>query len=148
MKRLFLISSVMILALTSFCQVLPKKPVQSDVRAYNQYNLLNIELGMTKEIVIEKMGGVRSIQTYSSKDWSIRDKSAVICNPYSRDIKTDKDGNSIEILWYLTDEKENDRAINKDELTPIIFENNAVVGIGWGFYQDYANRKEITIDIK
>ncbi len=149
MKKPFCITLTLILTgFTIYCQTLPKRPVSSDVRAFNQANLLNIDIGMSKQEVIEKMGGVRTIQTYTSSDFISRTKFEKISNPYSRDIKQDKNGNSIEILWYYTDVKEVDNAINKDELTPIILENNKVVGVGWGFYEDYAKRKEITIDLK
>ena len=131
-----------------YSQEIPRKPISSDVRSYNQSNLIKIELGMTKKEVVESMGGIKTIQTYTSRDFMYRVKGDKISNPYSRDLKMDKEGNSIEILWYYTDKKEADGAINKDELTPIILEENLVVGMGWGFYQDYAKRKEITIDIK
>ena len=36
----------------------------------------------------------------------------------------------------------------KEELSPIIIEKNGVVGLGWGFYTDYAKKQEITIDIR
>ena len=147
-KSFYFTLTLLLFSFTIYCQTLPKRPVLSDVRAFNQANLLNIDIGMSKQDVIEKMGGVRSIQTYTSSDFMTRSKFEKISNPYSRDIKQDKDGNSIEILWYYTDIKEADDAINKDELTPIILENNKVVGEGWGFYEDYAKRKEITIDLK
>jgi hypothetical protein len=59
----------------------------------------------------------------------------------------DKSNNNIEIIWYFTDIKKADGAITKDELTPIILENNKVTGIGWGYYEDYSKRKEININI-
>lgn len=132
-------------------QKLPKKPSESDVRAYNQSNLLKIDLGVDKATVIREMGGVQNIQTYpvlTVMNWGMRGKTVVISNPYSRDLKYGKDSTVIEILWYYTDLKNADGAINKEELTPIILENNKVAGLGWGFYQDYAKKKEITIDLR
>ena len=135
-------------------QNLPEKPMASEVRSYNQTNLMKIEIGDDKIKVVEKMGGIQTIQTYTKTGislWTykkVKEKAQVISNPYSRDLKKDKEGNAIEILWYYTDIKKVDDAITKDEQTPIILENNAVVGMGWGFYEDYAKRKEITIDVR
>ena len=133
-----------------FSQSLPKKPTLDDVRAYNQTNLMKVELGFNKEQVIKAMGGMQNIQSYYPKDpytWA-KPKYLVIANPYSRDLKTGKDSATIEILWYYTDLKNADGAINKEELTPIILEKNAVVGVGWGFYTDYAKKQEITVDVR
>ena len=129
---------------------LPKKPTVADVRSYNQGNLLKIEIGQTKKQVIEEMGGVQTIQTYYPRDpytWA-KPKYMPISNPYSRDLKLSKDSMPIEILWYYTDVKNNDNAINKEELTPIILAKDAVIGLGWGFYTDYAKKQEITIDMR
>jgi hypothetical protein len=147
MKNHLFLFLFLILATYATGQELSKKPSSDDVRAYNRSNLLKIENGMSKTEVINAMGGIQTIQTYTSRGWA-GSKVNKISNPYSRDLKSDKDGNSIEILWYYTDVKERDDAINKDELTPIILEEGKVVGLGWGFYEDYAKRKEFTIDIK
>ena len=153
MKCLSVIFSFLLILCTniSISQELPKKPRASDVRSMNQNNLMKIEIGMTKKEVIENMGGIKTIQTYYTDPvYFISRKNAkglVISNPYSRDIKTDSSGNIIEILWYYTDLKGSDNAIRKDELTPIILEKNLVVGLGWGFFEDYSKRKELNFNI-
>lgn len=131
-------------------QILPKKPSLSDVRSYNQANLMKVQLGFDKEKVLDAMGGIQNIQTWYPRNpytWA-KPKYLVISNPYSRDLKRGKDSSNIEILWYYTDVKNADEAINKEELTPIIFEKNVVVGLGWGFYTEYAKKQEITIDVR
>lgn len=153
MRYLFiaLISLIIIYPNISFSQTLPKKPRTSDVRSMNQQNLMKIEIGMTKKEAVENMGGIKVIQTYYTDPvYYISRKNAkglIISNPYSRDMKTDSAGNIIEILWYYTDLKGIDNAIRKDELTPIVFENNLVVGLGWGFFEDYSKRKELNFNI-
>ena len=144
MKKSILIFTIIFFTVGKLCsQNLPKRPTFSDVRSYNQSNLLKIDIGFNKTQVIEAMGGVKNIQTYSRS----KAKIGVISNPYSRDLKTDMDGNSIEILWYFTDIKNNDGSIRKEDLTPIILEKNSVVGLGWGFYEDYSKRKEFNINL-
>ena len=75
-------------------------------------------------------------------------ESIIINNPFARDFKTDTAGQTMEILWYYTDVNKSDGAITKAEETPIVLEKNAVVGMGWGFYEDYAKRKGITIEAR
>lgn len=149
MKKLVVIA-IILLSLKVSAQEL-KKPTYGDVRSYNQTNLLKLSIGMSKDATLEAMGGIKSIKIYMpSKDnggfGKILD-GGVINNPYSRDLKTDKDGRLIEILWYYTDRKSPSGAIRKEDLTPIIFEENKLVGIGWGFYEDYSKKKEITINL-
>lgn len=146
--KIYFILLFVFLSYGSISQTLPHRPKLSDVRSYNQLNLLSINAGMSKENVLKTMGGVRRILIFNPDKMLGTKKDGFINNPYSRDLKTGKDGNSIEILWYYTDKKSSDNVITKDELTPIILEKNSVVGLGWGFYEDYAKRQEITIDLR
>ena len=153
MKKLLIFLFIFPLIVVS--QELPKKPLPDDLRSFNQMNLMNINVGMTKKEVIESMGGIKSIQTWTNKlrkemtMWLI--KYQVINNPYSRDLTSDDKGNSIEVLWYYTDNsigksQDNDKIIQKD-LTPIILKNNSVIGMGWGFYTNYSKNNNINFSI-
>jgi hypothetical protein len=127
-------------------QTLPRRPKLADLRNYNQANLMHIDIGMNKQQVLDAMGGVKTVPIFDPDRPLGSKKTPGISNPYSRDIKKDSIGNVIEILWYYTDQKDDDRSITKNELTPIVMENNSVVGLGWGFFEDYAKRKEIFFD--
>jgi len=143
-----LLFGLILIANNAFCQTLETKPTRSEVGSYNQANLLKIDLGATKNKVIEVMGGVQKIQTYTAGNFLTRKESIIINNPYSRDFKTDKDGNTVEILWYYTDINKTSGTVGKEEQSPIILEKNAVVGMGWEFYEDYAKRKGIAIEAR
>ena len=52
----------------------------------------------------------------------------------------------MEILWYYTNTNKADGDITKEQQTPIVLDKNAVVGLGWDFYEAYAKRKGITIE--
>lgn len=143
---LIFLVSILLISYDSFSQNLPKRPNTSELRSFNQTNLMQVGMGMPKDEVIIKMGGIQSIQLYELNQFT-RMKYAVVNNPYSRDMRVDNQGNSIEILWYYTDVKSDDGAIQKDELTPIILENNKTIGLGWGFYEDYSKRKELNINV-
>lgn len=128
------LSLPLLLLISGFCfsQTLPRRPKLSDIRSYNRSNLMNITTGMSRNDAIAAMGGVRQIAVYDPSQMIGQKKLGMMSNPYSRDLKKDSSGNNIEILWYYTDIK-NTTAIDKSDLTPIIFENNIVVGLGWDF---------------
>jgi len=43
----------------------------------------------------------------------------------------------INIYWYFSTPKDQDGIISKKECTPVIFENDSVVGNGWPFFNNY-----------
>ena len=141
-----LLFALMFTAHNIFAQTLPKKPARNEVGSYNQANLLKIDLGVTKTKVLEVMGGVQKIQTYTSTSFMTKKESVIINNPFNREFKTDSAGNTLEILWYYTHVNKVEGDITKEQQTPIILDKNAVVGLGWDFYEDYAKRKGITIE--
>jgi hypothetical protein len=52
-------------------------------------------------------------------------------------------GNStkkIKILWYFSTPKDQNGIISKGECTPVIIENDSVVGKGWSFFNNYRKR--------
>ena len=141
-----LLFALMLTAHDIFAQNLSKKPSRNEVGSYNQANLLKVDIGVTKTKVLEVMGGVQKIQTYTSTSPMTKKKSIIINNPFNREFKTDSAGNTIEILWYYTNINKADGNITKEQQTPIVLDKNAVVGMGWDFYEDYAKRKGITIE--
>ena len=141
-----LLFALMFTAYDIFAQTLSKKPSRNEVGSYNQAHLLKVDIGVTKTKVLEVMGGVQKIQTYTRSSFITKKESIIINNPYNREFKTDSAGNTIEILWYYTNIKKADGDITKEQQTPIVLEKNAVVGMGWDFYEDYAKRKGMTIE--
>ena len=141
-----LLFALMLTAHDIFAQTLSKKPSRNEVGSYNQANLLKVDIGVTKTKVLEVMGGVQKIQTYTSTSFMTKKESIIINNPFNREFKTDSAGNTMEVLWYYTNINNADGDITKEQQTPIVLEKNAVVGMGWDFYEDYGKRKGITIE--
>ena len=141
-----LLFALMLTANDILAQTLSKKPSRNEVGSYNQANLLKVDIGVTKTKVLEVMGGVQKIQTYTSTSFMTKKESIIINNPFNREFKTDSAGNTIEILWYYTNNKKAEGDITKEQQTPIILDKNAVVGLGWDFYEDYAKRKGMRIE--
>ena len=141
-----LLFALMLSAHNIFAQTLPKKPTRSEVGSYNHANLLKIDIGVSKNKALEVMGGVKKIQTYTSTSPVTKKEDIVINNPVNREFKTDSAGNTVEIVWYYTHSKKADGDITKAQQTPVILEKNAVVGMGWDFYEDYAKRRGINLE--
>ncbi len=141
-----LLFTLMITAHDIFAQALSKKPSRNEVGAYNQGNLLKVDLGVSKTKVLEVMGGVQKIQAYTSTSFMTKKEDIIINNPFNREFKTDSAGNTLEILWYYTNINKADGDITKEQQTPIVLEKNAVVGMGWDFYEGYAKRRGITLE--
>ena len=141
-----LLFALMLSAHNIFAQTLPKKPTRSEVGSYNHANLLKIDIGVSKNKALEVMGGVKKIQTYTSTSPVTKKEDIIINNPVNREFKTDSAGNTVEIVWYYTHMKKAEGDITKEQQTPVILEKNAVVGMGWDFYEDYAKRKGIIIE--
>ena len=141
-----LLFAFMLITQNIFAQGLPKKPTRIELGSYNQANLMKVDLGVTKNKLLEVMGGVQKIQTYITTSFVTKKESIIINNPVNREFRTDTAGNTIEIIWYYTNTNKAEGDITKEQQTPIILEKNAVVGMGWDFYEDYAKRKGITIE--
>ena len=141
-----LLFALVLTAHNIFAQTLPKKPSRNEVGSYNQANLLKVDIGASKTKVLEVMGGVQKIQTYTTTSFVTKKESIIINNPYNREFKTDTGGHTIEILWYYTNTNKADGDITKEQQTPIVLDKNAVVGMGWDFYEDFAKRKGIAIE--
>jgi len=147
MKSATILFFALMLASTGIlAQALPKKPSRSEVGSYNHANLLKVDLGTSKTKVLEAMGGVQKIQTYTTTSPVTKKEDIIISNPAKREFKTDSAGNTVEILWYYTNTKKAAGDITEEQLTPIILDKNAVVGLGWDFYEEYAKRRGIKME--
>ena len=147
MKSGAILLFILILTTNSiFGQALSKKPSRSEVGSFNQANLLKVDIGATKTKVLEVMGGIQKIQTYVSTSFMTKKEGIVINNPSNREFKTDSAGNTIEILWYYTNGNKAEGDITKEQQTPIVLDKNAVVGMGWDFYEVFARRRGISLE--
>ena len=91
-----------------------------EVRVINRVSLTQLDLGMSKEEVLEIMG----TETYEGDDGDIN-------NPFRTEVFQMEEDSVVEVLYYYTDKKNNDKAITDEELTPIVFKNGRLIGWGW-----------------
>ncbi|MFH0732871.1 MAG: DUF3192 domain-containing protein [Candidatus Omnitrophota bacterium] len=116
----------------------------SELTAPNRTNLLKLSIGMDKARAIEIMGDepFHSRGLIASVD--NKDTALTINNPYRSEILQGKD-KTFEVIYYVTDVKKDDGAITDDELTPLVFDAGKLIGWGWTFLQDNAQKYEIRI---
>lgn len=138
MKQFLFISLFVFLTNLTFSQ----KKSSSQLFNETKRNIMKLNLGMSRDSALLTMGGIN--------DFRLTNYNLVISNPSKRDLKYDLTGVSIEVLWYTIDllSKAKDGLWETvAEETPLVFENNKLIGIGWGFYTDYSKKKQIEIKL-
>lgn len=117
----------------------------SDIITPNRESLLKLSVGMTKEEAINIMPkGKGTVIPFAGPYTGLIGRGMTINNPYRSEILQGKD-KAFEVIYYVTDVKKNDDAVTDDELTPLVFDNGKLIGWGWGFLQDNAQKYEIRI---
>lgn len=129
-KNIFL--SVLILSSVVGCASL------SSVTAPNRAHLLKLALGMNKQEVLKIMG-TRPMKVKSDPLHAV-----IVNNPYRSETLNDKEGKSYEILYYATDNKNEDDLIKDTDLTPLVFDSDGKL-IGWGqnFLADFIAKNQV-----
>ena len=103
-------------------------------RDLNRKNMLSLSIGMEKADVLRVMGN-RQV-----KDLQL----GTLTNPYKSEIFKAQE-KIFEVWYYYTDRTVADGMISDGELTPVVFENEKLVGWGDGFFQDLVRKYEIKI---
>ncbi|MDC1106346.1 DUF3192 domain-containing protein [Prolixibacteraceae bacterium] len=129
MKRIHLLVAFVALIIVSSCATTGK------LRTYNKIGLAKVQAGMSEEEVLALTNKITKSTTEFGQLYN---------NPYNKTLTTLKNGDVISTLWFYTDKISADGQINTNELTPVVFENNQVVGIGWKSYLDFCDVKDIT----
>jgi len=137
----------------------------SSVRSDNRENLNKIKLGMSKDEVLKIMGtdtktcydpticGLATFPLYTLFLLPIcLINTEKITNPYKIEtLQSQDETRNFEILYYYAEKKKEGRilrgeySITDDELTPLVFENNKLIGWGWMFLDDKVRKYELRI---
>lgn len=105
-----------------------RKPL-SDVVKINQNNLKSLTYGISEKFALEIMGQ-KSLTAYE------KEKKILILNPYKTEYFR-RGHKSYKAMYYVTDVVVADDVFTKEELTPLIFEQEVLIGWGW----DFLNKK-------
>lgn len=101
----------------------------ANLRDHNRIALQRIEVGMTKEQVLQTIG------PSTQKD---------VPNPYRTE--SYRAGNQrIEVLFFYSDWKQGEGAITDDELMPVVLIDGKVDGWGWTYWENTASRYSIIL---
>jgi len=92
----------------------------------NGQNKLEVEDIMGPSIIVKvpKVGKMKPLNKMF--------KQPIYFNEYKSNPKK-----KINIFWYFSMPRDQDGVISKKECTPVIFENDDVVGQGWDFFNSY-----------
>ena len=110
------------------------------VRGNNRENINQLFIGMSMEQVRQLMG-TESIMVDMGRGPYGYEK---ISSPYRTETLQGKD--KVLVIWfYYTDLKRLDAAITDDELTPVVFDGDKVIGWGLGFLDSAVQKYEIRV---
>lgn len=113
------------------------------LRNTNRQNLHTLKKGMAKEEVLQLMGDQVCEDTFVN---AVGQKWIYVSatNPYRTGF-WDGNDKTLEVVYYYTDVKKADGAITDDELTPLVFENDTLIGWGLEFLQRDIKKYELRI---
>ena len=133
-KRVFLFIIAMLLA---GCATL------SDKKPINTSGLEKLSNGLSKQAVLSIMGTEPTNASY--KDYAGYIQCFTIDNPY-RTETLGGTGKALDVLYYVTTIKNEDREIIDSDLTPFVFDEDRLIGTGWGFLKDICKQKGIQLN--
>lgn len=126
------------------------------VRSMNAQNLTKLSLGITKTEVLAVMG-TETIQTMEPAGyipiygWLLSPAlRGEIANPYRTEMTTTADGKTpVLLLFYVTGKQGGILSGTYDsDLTPLVLENDRLVGWGWQYLERNAQRYQIDLRLR
>ncbi len=118
-----------------------QEPIQKNYESFDLFlteqksNIAKLENGLTSDEVKEIMGVpvvVNIPKVGKMKALHQLFKQPEYINVYKNNPKL-----IVDILWYFSTPKDQNGFISKSECTPLIFENDVLVGKGWEFFKTY-----------
>lgn len=133
-----LVGAFMIIFLLSGCATI------SETTSINRDNFLKLNVGMSKQEAMNIMGAKPMTAYYKPGTYG-KTVSVIINNPYRSEILKGKGDKIIGVLYYVTDDKNNDGAISDNETMPLVFEESKLMGWGWNSLEYSIKKYEIVI---
>ena len=126
------ISTLMLAILLAGCVSLSTQENTAMATKRKFLNLEKITVGMTQEEVVNLLGKEIRVGYKGNKSLSENPQPIFLNNPFRAE--TLKINNkTYNVMYYLTEIKNDDGIVSDDELTPFVFENNKLVGKNWDF---------------
>ena len=83
-----------------------------DEQRENRVEISDLSMGMNRERVVAKLGAPAESEAFT------------------------REGREVRVLFYRTQHKRSDGETTRDETTPLVFENDRLIGWGSSVYQD------------
>ena len=134
---------IVLVFLISGCAVVAVNPSQTSAGSSNaiEHTFSSAEAirklmpGISREEAIALIG--RTVTTgYELKEGSTSEYQPVTMNNPSRSQKITKGNNAYEVDYYLIYIRRADGVVSDDELTPLVFQDNKLIGKGWDFLNE------------
>ena len=134
MKNLYLLSVVLLL---SGCVAVEQTttsatPQPKTVKSHAVTKIDYVYTGMTRDEVKGVLGDELTIGYIRSQQNDGSLKEITLDSPYKKDSFEGKTG-TYDVFYYYTHVKNADSIIAEDEMTPLVFEGNQLIGKGWDF---------------
>lgn len=108
----------------------------SKLTADNRMSLARLSAGMSRSEALNTMGTGNCV--YECDVVPQKPKVKVrLNNPY-RTETVQTTGKTLEVIYFITDFKNNNCVVNDEELTPLVFENSKLIGWGNNFLSEIA----------
>jgi len=135
--KLLMITSVWLISFNISSQDVVEKNYNTFEEFLTEQNLkiLKINNGLNKIEVEQIMGN--SMIVNIPKVGKMRPLKKLFKQPEYINEYNHNPEKKINIYWYFSTPKDQDGIISKKECTPVIFENDSVVGNGWPFFNNY-----------
>ena len=130
MKKIICLVTLLVL----FCGSVVAGDSREDVKD----KLVKLSLGMSKEQVFDVMG----TEVFSDEFFVSNSAKLIIDSPDQSENAQNED-KIFEVIYYVTDIKDDDGLISSDELTPIVFNKNKLIGWGNVFLQNNIQKYEL-----
>jgi hypothetical protein len=140
MKNSKFLYFLLFIALKAFSQDIPEVNYETfqEFLDYQNNNLSKINIGQNPDDVLEIMGASQIVTI--PKVGKMKALNQLFKQPHSVNEYKSNPEKNIKIFWYFSTPKDQNGLISKSECTPIIFENDEVVGFGWDFFNSYRRK--------
>lgn len=106
----------------------------SKISALNREGLSRLSTDMRQSEALSIMK--RAEWTVCCQPAESKEKQTLIVNNPYRSETIQTQGKTLEVFYFVTDAKEGNCVITNDQLTPLVFNNNKLMGWGWKYYND------------
>ena len=115
----------------------------SDFLTEQESKLESVDVGMSQSELVETMGDTIFVKVPKMKRMKPLNKK--FFQPYFVNEYKNNSGAEVLIYWYFSMPKHENGIVSKRECTPVLMEEDRVVGKGWDFFNAYRRSKGLRL---